>query len=76
MCDIELNLELRGLKNDRIMTNRFIDCQKREMLEQLKGEMGQDMMAVLNGKKCVELGKLESLKFRFRNFLRRFFRMF
>ena len=74
--EIALNKELRGLSNDKKMTERVIDCQKQEMLKQLKGEMGDDMMAVLNGEKIVELGKLEKKKFQIKLFFRKIFRMF
>ena len=73
---IVLDKELRGLRNDKKMTERVIDCQKQEMLKQLKGEMGDDMMAVLNGEKIVELGKLEKKKFQIKLFFRKIFRMF
>lgn len=71
-----MDKELRGLRNDKKMTERVIDCQKQEMLKQLKGEMGDDMMAVLNGEKIVELGKLEKKKFQIKLFFRKIFRMF
>jgi hypothetical protein len=74
--EIVLDKELRGLRNDKRMTERVIDCQKQEMLKQLKGEMGDDMMAVLNGEKKVELGKLEKKKFQIKLFFRKIFRMF
>lgn len=74
--EIALDKELRGLRNDKKMTERVIDCQKQEMLKQLKGEMGDDMMAVLNGEKKVELGKLEKKKFQLKLFFRKIFRMF
>lgn len=74
--EIVLDKELRGLHNDKKMTERVIDCQKQEMLKQLKGEMGDDMMAVLNGEKKVELGKLEKKKFQIKLFFRKIFRMF
>jgi type III secretory pathway lipoprotein EscJ len=74
--EIVLDKELRGLRNDKKMTERVIDCQKQEMLKQLKGEMGNDMMAVLNGEKIVELGKLEKKKFQIKLFFRKIFRMF
>ena len=74
--EIVLDKELRGLRNDKKMTERVIDCQKQEMLKQLKGEMGDDMMAVLNGEKMVELGKFEKKKFQIELFFRKLFRMF
>jgi hypothetical protein len=42
----------------------------------LLATMGEDMLAVLNGEKRIELGKLEKTKFKFSMFLRRIFRMF
>lgn len=74
--NIDLGLELRGLKNDKLMTKRLVECQKNEMVGRLKGKMGEDLIAVLNGERQVELGKLEKAKYKFRNFLRRVFRTF
>lgn len=74
--NVDLGLELRGLKNDKLMTERLIECQKNEMVGRLKGKMGEDLIAVLNGERQVELGKLEKVKYKFRNFLRRVFRTF
>ena len=71
--NIDLGLELRGLKNDKLMTERLVECQKNEMVGRLKGKMGEDLKAVLNGERQVELGKLEKAKYKFRNFLRRVF---
>ena len=51
----ELNKELRGLKNDQLMTERAIANKQEEIARKLQGEMGQDMMDVINGKKKVKL---------------------
>jgi len=53
----ELNKELRGLKNDRKMTERSIAFQQTEIANKLKGEMGKDMMDILNGNKKIEILK-------------------
>ena len=42
--------ELRGWKNDRMMTERAVESEKNKWAEMLKGEMGQDIKDVLSGK--------------------------
>lgn len=69
---IELNKELRGLKNDQNMTRIAVESQKNRIAEELSGDMGEDMNAVLKGEKFVEL----ELKFKIRDWFRRIFRMF
>jgi hypothetical protein len=41
--DYELNREARGLKSDKIMTERAVNFEKNRWAELLKGEVGQDM---------------------------------
>lgn len=69
---IELNREVRGLKNDQNMTRMAVESQKNRIAEELCGDMGEDMNAVLKGEKFVEL----ELKFKIRDWFRRIFRMF
>ena len=69
---IELNKELRGLKNDQNMTRIAVESQKNRIAEELSGDMGEDMNAILKGEKFVEL----ELKFKIRDWFRRIFRMF
>lgn len=69
---VELNREMRGLKNDQNMTRIAVESQKNRIAEELCGDMGEDMNAVLKGEKFVEL----ELKFKIRDWFRRFFRMF
>lgn len=69
---IELNREVRGLKNDQNMTRIAVESQKNRIAEELCGDMGEDMNAVLKGEKFVEL----ELKFKIRDWFRRIFRMF
>lgn len=68
----ELRTELRGLKNDKLMTERAIETEKAKWAEMLKGSIGQDMDDVLSGKKKVKL----SFKERFRNRWRKFLNIF
>lgn len=69
---IEFNREVRGLKNDQNMTRMAVESQKNRIAEELCGDMGEDMNAVLKGEKFVEL----ELKFKIRDWFRRIFRMF
>jgi hypothetical protein len=76
MGDYELNRELRGLKNDKIMTERAVDSEKNRWAELLKGELGQDMKDVLSGKKKVKLSFKEKMNYRFeyyKNKIKKFF---
>ena len=41
--EYELNRELRGLKNDKIMTERAVDSEKNRWAEMLKGSLGKDI---------------------------------
>lgn len=66
MGDYELNRELRGLKNDKIMTERAVDSEKNRWAELLKGEIGQDMKDVLSGKKKVKLSFKEKMNYKFK----------
>lgn len=69
---VELNREMRGLKNDQNMTRIAVESQKNRIAEELCGDMGEDMNAVLRGEKFVEL----EMKFKIRDWFRRIFRMF
>ena len=53
--DYELYRETRGLKNDKIMTQRAVDFEKNRWADMLKGPMGKDIDDVLSGKKKVRL---------------------
>ena len=68
---VELNREMRGLKNDQNMTRIAVESQKNRIAEELCGDMGEDMNAVLRGEKFVEL----EMKFKIRDWFRRLFRM-
>jgi hypothetical protein len=53
--DYEINRELRGWKNDKLMTERAIESEKKRWAEMLNGNVGQDIKDVLSGKKKVKL---------------------
>lgn len=53
--DYELNRELRGWKNDKLMTERAVEFEKNRWAEMLNGSTGQDIKDVLSGKKKVKL---------------------
>lgn len=72
----ELNKELRGLKNDQLMTERAIANKQEEIARKLQGEMGQDMMDVLNGKKKVKLTFKEKVSFLVKRFWNKLFEIF
>lgn len=60
----ELNRELRGLKNDKIMTERAVNSEKNRWAEKLKGEVGKDIDDVLSGKKKVKLTFNEAINYK------------
>ena len=62
----ELNRELRGWKNDKIMTERAVESERNRWANMLKGSVGQDMKDVLSGKKKVKLSFREKLYYTFR----------
>lgn len=62
--DYELNRELRGWKNDKIMTERAVEFEKNRWAEMLKGNIGQDIKDVLSGKKKVKLTFKEVLRYK------------
>ena len=62
----ELQREMRGLKNDRLMTERAVDSEKSKWAELLKGELGTDINDVLSGKKKVKLTFREKLNYKIR----------
>lgn len=64
MVDYELNRELRGWKNDKIMTERAVEFEKNRWAEMLKGDIGQDIKDVLSGKKKVKLTFKEVLRYK------------
>ena len=74
--DIELKREIQGLRGDIEMTKLAVESMQRDMERMLKGEMGEDIDAVLSGERVVKATRSEKAKFRISSWLRRFFSMF
>jgi hypothetical protein len=72
----EINRELEGFKADKEMTKRAVEAAQYEMSEKLKGELGNDMLAVLNGERKVKVSKIEKIKFRLLNEIKKFLVIF
>ena len=66
---VSLSRELRGLKNDRIMTERSIKSQQEMWVNLLNGGLGKDMTEVLEGKRKVTLPLSVRLKYKWNNFV-------
>ena len=66
---VSLSRELRGLKNDRIMTERSIKSQQEMWVNLLNGGLGKDMTEVLEGKRKVTLPLGMRLKYKWNNFV-------
>jgi hypothetical protein len=58
--------ETRGLRNDRLMTERAVDSEKNRWADKLKGSTGQDIKDVLSGKKKVKLTFSEVVSYKLR----------
>lgn len=70
--DIEMAKELRALNGERIVGEKMLSSQQNMLAEQLRGEMGKDMMDVLQGKKTVKLSWKDKFKAKL-NYLKRLF---
>ena len=66
---VSLSRELRGLKNDRIMTERSIKSQQETWINLLNGVVGKDMTEVLEGKRKITLPLSVRLKYKWNNFV-------
>ena len=64
--DYELTRETRGLRNDKIMTERAVDYEKNRWAEMLRGSLGKDIDDVLSGKKKVRLTFNEVINYKLR----------
>ena len=74
--DYELNRELRGWKNDKIMTERAVESEKNRWAEMLKGSVGEDIKDVLSGKKKVKLTFNEVIKYKLKFYKNKIKKMF
>lgn len=72
----ETNRELRGLKNDKIMTERAVESEKNRWAEKLRGNVGKDMHDVLSGKKKVKLTFREKIHYSYIYYKNKFKKIF
>lgn len=76
MSNLDLVREARGLKNDKIMTNRLLDEEQQTMKNSLMGDLGKDMDDVLSGRVKVKLSWKEKIKYKVNFWLNKFFKTF
>lgn len=76
MSNFEINRELRAYEGEKKLTEIAIEGQQRRMKDMLQGSMGEDMMAVLNGEKKIEISKYKKEKFRLISWFKRLLRKF
>ena len=74
--EYELNRELRGWKNDKIMTERAVESEKNRWAEMLKGSVGEDIKDVLSGKKKVKLTFNEIINYKLKFYKNKIKKMF
>ena len=74
--DYELAREMRGLKNDKMMTGRAVESEKNRWAEKLKGEVGKDIDDVLRGKKKVKLTFNEVINYKLKYYKNKIKKMF
>lgn len=73
---LEVHREVKGLNNDKIMTERAVAFERNRWAELLKGDLGQDMKDVLSGKKKVKLSFKEKVYYTFRYYKNKIMRLF
>ena len=76
MSNIAANREKRALDNDRLMSRRAINFQQRRIAQELLGDMGKDMDAVLSGKVKVKLPLLMRIKYKINFWINKLFKTF
>lgn len=76
MTDIGAYREKRALDNDRLMTKRALEHQRKLMADGLLGEMGKDIENVLSGKVKVRLSFWEKFRYKVKFIVNKFFNTF
>ena len=74
--DLQLQKEINGLKGDLNMTKIAVGSMQNDMKNQLLGDMGEDVNAVLNGERVVEVSAVEKGKYRIKSWFKRLFKLF
>jgi len=73
MNDIELNRELRELRNERRLNEQILRNHQENMKRMLCGDLGKDMQNVLSGKTKVKLSFFEKLKYKVDFYIKKIF---
>ena len=71
-----LETAIRGLTGDRNMTKLAVKSAQQSMVDELRGNLGEDMMAVLNGERTVDIGTIQKKKFKIVSWFKKLFRTF
>lgn len=76
MFDRVLERELSGYEGDKKMTKLAVSTTQYRMKELLKGEMGEDIKAVLNGERSVDVSYYKKKKFQILSWAKRLLKRF
>ena len=68
--------ELKGLENDREMSEKALESHKERYAKMMLGGLGEDIDAVLSGKRKVKLTFKERVKYKTRRIMDFIFDMF
>jgi hypothetical protein len=71
-----LETAIRGLTGDMNMTKLAVKSAQQSMIDELRGDMGEDMRAVLNGERIVDIGTVQKKKFKIMSLFKKFLRTF
>lgn len=74
--DLEIASELNGYNTDKYNFPKERERYSHRLAFLLKGEMGQDIKDVINGKKQVKLSFKEKLHYKWKNILNNIAKMF
>lgn len=74
--EFNLDEELDKLKKEKKSLEMSLDNRKQEIANMLMSEMGKDIDDVLSGRKKVKLSFFERMKYNFRFYIDKFFKMF
>lgn len=72
MNDLEYNREVKNLNIDKQNYERELKSEQLKLLNQLKGDMGKDMISVLNGEKKVKLSFKDKILYAIKRFFKTF----
>lgn len=72
--DYNLHRELRGYKNDKMMSQRAVNFERNKWARLLNGEMGKDIDNVLSGKVKVKLTFKEIVSYKLKRLKNKLFK--